>query len=440
MLDLSWPYEDLPVIRQAFVISDLHIGGGQSDAQLEDFEQDEQFVRFVDAISDPEIELIINGDFIDFAQIPPYEVPTPSYLLWTEPASLKKLETAYRAHTSCFEALARFIKTGACLRIIVGNHDLDFSWPRVQRRFREFCNGSTENVLFMVGHYTFQGVWIEHGHEFTPENCPIDPTNFIHNWAQTGQEYLERVWGTDFMLHFYNAIERRYPFADKVKPTVLAAFYGLRNGWVGAKEFLRFALFIKRRGIPFTAMQSALLADGTVTITSLVGDIADTEARQIIVHRSEEDEFMETFNNELTKLSADEKAILAFDSPIELGVRIGDFDDGRTLGIFRDSREQRGAHDRLQKPGVSHVVFGHTHEIVNGTLDGRLFNPGTWIPRMDLRSPAIRDRVRQQGVTLNMLSDKSLFIIDRLAVHIAAGKGDQAHVQLLEAPSLKVWS
>jgi UDP-2,3-diacylglucosamine pyrophosphatase LpxH len=164
--------------RQAFVISDLHIGGG---VDLDDFYQDAQFVEFIDAISQPDTTLIINGDFVDFAQIPPYETPEPFHLLWREQDSLRKLLKSIDSHSTAFYALARFVAKGAQVRIMIGNHDLDFVWPNVQAAFCQRLGlSSTDRVTFNIGHTIYDGVWIEHGHEFTLENCPVDPVKFIH--------------------------------------------------------------------------------------------------------------------------------------------------------------------------------------------------------------------------------------------------------------------
>src|SRR5262249_30738353 len=151
--------------------------------------------------------LIINGDFIDFPQIPPYQVPEPSYLLWTEEASLEKFRAASKAHEECFKALGRFLAADGKLQIVIGNHDLDLAWPKVQQEFCKLVGmSSNDRLSFTVGNTVYEGVWIEHGHSFTPENCPRDPLNFIHTWNE--HNYLERVWGTDFMLQFYNGLER----------------------------------------------------------------------------------------------------------------------------------------------------------------------------------------------------------------------------------------
>jgi UDP-2,3-diacylglucosamine pyrophosphatase LpxH len=434
------------VTTQAFVINDLHIGGGAASQGLEDFHQDAEFAQFVRAVAQPETTLIVNGDFIDFAQIPPYDVAPLPNLLWSQEASKKKLETALTSHPKCFDALRDLVGAGADLCIIIGNHDLDLAWEGVQTRLRQLLGASSpDRIAFIIGHTVYHGVWIEHGHEFTPENSPVKSDDFIHTFDMTGERYLERVWGTDFMLQFYNDLERRYPFADKVKPTIAAFWQGLKHRWVGAKEFVHFMGFLKRRGIPWSAITSAVLAEPEVKIQSLVGALDDPQWRKVLQTRAADADFMVEFTAAVAALPSEEKKILAW--PDKVKVSETDFDNldkeevppAETLGIFRENRELRAARDRRAKSGVTHVVFGHTHEVVNGALDGRLFNTGTWIARLNLGSPDVRKKVRQQGLTLQLLSDPSLYVTDRLAVHIVPQSGHQAQVKMIEAPSFVEW-
>src|SRR5579883_1889369 len=304
--------------KQAFVISDLHIGGGPADPQLEDFEQDQAFVKFVDAIARDGITLIVNGDFIDFIQIPPYTIPQPDYLLWTVQASMQKLQSAVAAHSGCFQALKRFIAANGRLRIMIGNHDLDLAWEEVQKRFRSLIGAAPEQAEFIIGHDFYEGVWIEHGHEFTPENCPVDPVAFFHDW--NGDRYLERVWGTDFVLRFYNGLERSHPYADSVKPTIRALYYGLKKGWVGAAELCRLALFLKARGILWRAALSAMLDDSAapVSTAAVMADLDDPEWQALIAERAADPEFEHQFQAAAQALPADEKEILGRSEPIRV--------------------------------------------------------------------------------------------------------------------------
>jgi UDP-2,3-diacylglucosamine pyrophosphatase LpxH len=415
-----------------YVISDLHIGGGDADPKLEDFFQDEAFVGFVDGVRGPDATLFINGDFIDFAQIPPYDVPVPRHLLWPESASLEKLEHACRAHGACFDALARFAQAGE-LVIHIGNHDLDLGWPAVQRRLSQRLGGG--RVRFELRSSRWHGVHIEHGHEFTPENALEAPEVWKHRWAAPGQqavEYLERVWGTDFMLEFYNGLERAYPFADNAKPTATVAFHGLRQRWIGGRELVRLVLFLKRRGVPWSGLSSALLGDEN-TVDKVVDGIDDREWQTMLETRRREDAAFEAeIVTAAATLSPDERAILAGPSaPLGVASQLPG-GPSATLGLFRDDREHRAARDRMSEAGVTHVVFGHTHDVVDGELQGTLFNPGTWIPSLDVRADSVQAKLRVAGgLSLELLGDHRYWVTDRRAVEIRPNPPHTAQVRLL---------
>lgn len=414
-----------------YVISDLHIGGGDADQALEDFFQDDMFASFIDSVRGPQATLFINGDFIDFAQIPPYDVPAPRHLLWPESVSLQKLELAYQAHKPCFEALERFASTGE-LVIHIGNHDLDLGWPAVQQRFRALLGNG--RVRFELRSSVYHGVFIEHGHEFTPENALEHPEVWKHTWSEPGKpalEYLERVWGTDFMLHFYNDLERRYPFADNAKPMVTVAFHGLRQRWIGGREIVRLVLFLKRRGIPWSGVSSAVLSDDD-KVSKVIDGIDERDWQIMLEERRRSDAtFAAEIRAAVSELSPDEQAILA-GKPAPLGAT-GDLpgEPGATLGLFRDGREHRAARKRLAQPGITHVVFGHTHEVVDGHLDGTLFNPGTWIPSINVASEVVKAKIAAEGLSLDLLNDKACWVTDRRAVEIRPDSPHSAKVRLV---------
>src|SRR5213078_3266139 len=121
------------------------------------------------------------------------------------------------------------------IRFLLGNHDLDMVWPEVQWRMHQALGAPpTEQLAYDLGAHRFHGVHVEHGHHFTPENCPRIPTEFCYP-GPGGELYLERVWGTDFMLQFYNQLERDHPYADNVKPMLTVVWHGLRKGWIKAR-------------------------------------------------------------------------------------------------------------------------------------------------------------------------------------------------------------
>src|ERR671939_1307071 len=100
---------DKPV---TLVISDLHLGGGDKDKGDDHVYDENQLRRFIeDQAASPEgrrgdIELIINGDFLEFAQVEPGVYTLGSSKYWcSQQESLQKLEAIIAGHADIFEAL-----------------------------------------------------------------------------------------------------------------------------------------------------------------------------------------------------------------------------------------------------------------------------------------------------------------------------------------------
>jgi UDP-2,3-diacylglucosamine pyrophosphatase LpxH len=418
---------------RGYVAGDFHLGAGPGDP-LEDFRDDDLFAKCCGRIAGPETTLILNGDIIDFAQIPPFDVPKAANLLWTEQASLTKLRVALTEHGEFFAALAAFLKKGSRVEFLIGNHDLDMVWPAVQAELATELGSPPRDCLrFTIGATVFHGVHVEHGHHFTPENCPRVTDQFL-SAGPGGVPYLERVWGTDFMLRFYNQLERDYPFADKVKPMLTVVWHGLRQGWIGGGEIARFFLFLKRRGIPWSGIASAVLSPPTQLTPASAAATFDAPAwKQAILERGRRDpEFVIALNEAVAELDPAEQRLATTSEKIEtLDPSLGNDGSSATLGVIRDDRELRAGRDRLGGAGITHVVFGHTHAVVDGELGGRLFNHGTWLKHLDLKAEHVKAKIKQDGITLEVLKDDRLYAADRRLVRIDADPHYQAQVRLV---------
>jgi len=212
---------DKPV---TIIISDLHVGGGPNDPGDDHVYDTNQFVRFLESLraDNPEqeghIELIINGDFLEFGQVRPEVYALASALYWcSQSESLQKLEAIVQGHTNFFEALKKFQETGNRVTLAAGNHDVDLYWPRVQNCLRDVAGP----LLFELGHATYTRydgrLLIGHGHMY-------DPANRFDHWDNpileepSGDDRLEMCPGTLFMTKFVNWLETVYPFADNIKP------------------------------------------------------------------------------------------------------------------------------------------------------------------------------------------------------------------------------
>ena len=97
---------------------------------LEDFNFDQELVQFFQYYSSgdykgQEVEVIINGDFIDFLA-----VPYVSYFddkFWSAKASVEKLKIVIDAHLEVFNEMKRFIgQENKKITYIIGNHDANF--------------------------------------------------------------------------------------------------------------------------------------------------------------------------------------------------------------------------------------------------------------------------------------------------------------------------
>lgn len=415
--------------EDAFVIGDLHLGAGESDP-LEDFRQDREFVAFIDGLRGPGQTVVINGDFVDFAQIAPFDVPKPRYLLWGEASSVQKIGIAIKEHAACFEALGRFADRTGTVIVLEGNHDLDFYWPAVQNIARRAMKATRgDRVIFNLGALVYHGVHIEHGHRFTAENCPRGES-FVHVFE--GREYLERVWGTDFMLSFYNELEKKHPYADNVKPMLTVLYYALKNKWVGAVELLRLLVFLKKRGVPWSAIPS-MLDEESPDAGAVMGAFSEEPWQRLVADCAADAGFVLDLRDAIAQLDRNERSLLADPEQVATEVEPDAVREVRqTLGLFREDREFRAAKERLSHKGVTHVVFGHTHEVVDGALGERLFNPGTWLPCLDLKDPMVMQKIKAAGgLTKEMLSDDKLYTVERRVAHIVVNPTYAARVELL---------
>jgi hypothetical protein len=239
------------------------------------------------------------------------------------------------------------------------------------------------------------------------------------------------------MLSFYNDLERTYAFADNVKPMASVMFHGLRAGWVHGREFVRLVVFLKRRGVPWRGLASSILDDVAQPVVQdvLVGVVEDAWRGAVIQRVTDDPEFVTEVERALAELPAEDRQLVASTEPAAIQLDEPDLayeQGGAVLGLLRDAREDRAARSWLKMGGITAVVFGHTHVIVDGGLDGCLYNPGTWIPHLDLQNPAVREKIKKYGLSLDMLNDKSLYVTKRRAVHLVPDGNYRTKMKLLE--------
>lgn len=210
-----------PLKKIKVVISDLHLGKGRlladgSINSLEEFYFGEKLVEFIHfyssgAFKDYDIELIINGDFLNFLQCD-YKGHYLSVI--TESVSLDILKGIVEGHKNVFKAFREFVsKPNRQITYIVGNHDQGMLFPAC-RNYLNSIIGQPIRYKNIV--YFFDGVHIEHGHMHEAANR-MDPKKFFLK-KNLPEPILNLPFGSHFFIELVLKIKQKYPHVDKIRP------------------------------------------------------------------------------------------------------------------------------------------------------------------------------------------------------------------------------
>jgi UDP-2,3-diacylglucosamine pyrophosphatase LpxH len=218
------------------VISDLHLSAGKiikgKRNLLEDFHYDNELVDFLNYYSsdfylDLEVELVINGDFLDFLAVPYVEFFDDEF--WSETAALAKLRMIMNAHLGVLDALKRFI-TNPNKRVvyIIGNHDAEFVFDSLKEEFLNYFGEFKKNIVLsnsISTHVPIKGVCIQHGHqyerahEFDQENSVVETLN--------GERYFIPPWGSYYVTNVINKYKQERSFINSVRPIKHFIIHGI---------------------------------------------------------------------------------------------------------------------------------------------------------------------------------------------------------------------
>ncbi len=210
------------------VLSDFHLGEGRlfddgSVNLMEDFIYDQKFIEFLRHYGGGdyqgyEVEVIINGDFFNMLQVD-YEEKLPTRL--TEEISVKIIEKIMQGHSEVFDAFRDFMENSRhSLAFIIGNHDQGLIWPEVQEvvKKRIASNDSiSERIRFYPHYYSFDGIWVEHGHQ-CETMCHFNPQNPGILLKGTKEPVLDLPWAGYFVIDFLLPMKKERPYIDKIKP------------------------------------------------------------------------------------------------------------------------------------------------------------------------------------------------------------------------------
>lgn len=345
------------------IVSDLHLGAGFAEAgnALEDFTQDAEFVHLLKEAREEsdadcmECELILNGDIMEFLQVPSLHefgpakaYPPEAYRSSSEEDSLKKINLIIAGHPVFFAALRDFLNTAHPLRratIIKGNHDVNLHWMAVQNRIREAVGTTGERralLTFEERCVSREGIYVEHGNQYA------EKVNRFHNFEEphdpAHEDQLVLVPGSRFVIGFFNDVERERYWIDGVKPITSLIWYGFAFDFAFALKalfgFLKAALPLFLGSLPLKEPPDPSRVDKPGRALQDLRDVQDLGIRKASA--------MTLARREVAKVR---------------------------------SALYQAAEARSREEGAHVVVFGHTHVALSEPLEtgGLYINTGTWV-------------------------------------------------------------
>ena len=381
--------------KTKIIISDLHLGAGLEGAGgnvLEDFISDIDFVEWLHGLTaesnarGAEMEFIINGDFLEMLQVPavPRFNPTAAYPASVyaandAAAALLKLTHITQGHPGIFAALADFISLQPRRNVVIlrGNHDPELYWPEVQNVIRNLlgATGELHDLLYFPAlSYLSDGVYVEHGNQYTESvNRFTNPTQPLDPQDPTK---LQSLWGSRFVVEYFNQVERERPWVDGIAPVTGLIWYGLHYDFAFAVKALQLLLqAAPRLGFPREVTPKQAEAASTLE-AELAGPTSELQARyesDPAFRRQFEARILDALRN----VNADDtllpsaRALSPEDALARANQLVDEYKNSLRVEAQRIASE---THAHL-------VTFGHTHmpEVI-ALQDGATYiNSGTWI-------------------------------------------------------------
>ena len=230
------PGDDMDT-HDIYVISDLHIGGAREEGNSPSFQMcppdsRRRLARFIHHVrqavrpTGSTLELIVNGDLVDFLAEQPFASFTTS-----PDAAVEKLRRIIKTADEdapegeqVFPALRAFVTDGHRLTVLLGNHDLELSLAAVRHELlRQITGGRPAHVEFLFdGEACRRGsVLIEHGNRYDGWNAVAHGAlRAFRARASRGEPVyaFPPPAGSRLVAEVMNPLKGLYRFIDLLKP------------------------------------------------------------------------------------------------------------------------------------------------------------------------------------------------------------------------------
>ncbi len=396
-----------------FILSDLHLGAGYANEgnYLETFLADKELVQFLDEIRREseqrqcEVELIINGDFLDFLNVPAVNDFSPSqlyppevYLDSSEEASLKRLNLIIDGHAEVFKALTEFM----CLKppqrrmtLIKGDHDVNLYWSGIKNRLRQILDASDSQLVFAEKFVNREKIHIQHGHQLA------EKVNRYHDFLdpRRSDNLTQLHYPPIFhlLIDFLQVRGQERWFINNIKPITAMICYALPWNFNFAVKLL----------LSFINLQSAIFP-----LDTFLQELADsTICQQMSERYATEKTFRREFHQKIlpylqvtipaaTIETITSTSALSFSNPLAIG---------QAAQQHQQALLRWAAETVVEQVNAQVVFFGHTHRPNQELLStGAVYiNTGSWTKDCMSVSPQKMDNffagTLQQNVSLNRL-------------------------------------
>lgn len=194
---------DFTKAKYTAIVSDLHLCEEEpihpkyplwKKYKTREFFFDDEFRKFLNYLDEnahgESVELVLNGDIFDFDSVTSLPENPSFRVSWLErkrglnPQEEKsefKIEKILRDHKDWVNALRSFIVKGHKAIFIIGNHDVELYFPKVQAKILERLSlppNRVEHLRFCEWFYiSNEDTLIEHGHQYDPYCMSPDPIN-----------------------------------------------------------------------------------------------------------------------------------------------------------------------------------------------------------------------------------------------------------------------
>jgi UDP-2,3-diacylglucosamine pyrophosphatase LpxH len=444
------------------VISDLHIGQNDDFDIFASPDKPRLFDAFLDRVAGSEapVELVINGDFVDFLQLRPWND-------LSRPTAVEKIGKIVGGSGHVFAALSRFLRDERhSAKVLLGNHDVELAypevWDKVRRAILAEAPEADGRLVFFNTRTTYNPrvngvtVHIEHGNVGDRWN----EINYVPLFqdVETGTRTFAYPPGTKFVYETINGFKESYRFVDMLKPEmpsvplILLALKPLLMARALPGIALRgldawahgLVAGVRRRiaGLPFTPIEpltveetfAEALAEGYGRLVAAGIPLAASEPDDLAAFLDRPGTLDEAFPAPFTAPGSAPAA-----NPVGLKLLVSALD---ALHRFREMREKvrprpagpgddagaRYARDNLFRGDVKVVVFGHSHEALMATFpEGVYVNSGAWANLV--RLPVGTDLVPLQR-WLTGLADNTFERTSHLTFVRLAPDGDGAAITL----------